>query len=82
MRRRAPQWVTVALKSMTEQSMTPNNGDSTTMADTKRGILCNITGRHSVDAYNYLLESAVLDPRFWTVLQLDHNQREAVFLRI
>ncbi|MBN3306654.1 ZBED4 protein, partial [Amia calva] len=67
----------VPLKSMIEQSMTPNDGDSTTVADTKRATLSNISGRYNGDAYNYLLESTALDPRFRT-LPLDHNQRNAV----
>lgn len=61
----------VPLTSMIEQSMTPSNGDSITMVDTKSAILCNILGRYSGDAHNYLLESTALDPRFWTLPQLD-----------
>lgn len=72
----------VPLKSMIEQSMAPNDGDSTTVADTKRAILSNISGRYSGDAYTFLLESTALDPRFQTLPQLDHNQRESVFLRV
>ncbi|KAK0149249.1 Zinc finger BED domain-containing protein 1 [Merluccius polli] len=67
----------VPLKSMIEQSMTPNDGDSTTTA-----ILTNIANRYSGDAFNYLLECTVLDPRFRTLPQLDHDQCEAVFLRV
>lgn len=47
----------VPLKSMIEQSMTPNDGDSTTVADARRAVLSNILGRYSRDAYNYLLET-------------------------
>jgi len=72
----------VPLKSMIQQSMAPNDDDSTAMANTKSTILNNISGRYSGDAYNYLLESTALDPRFRTLPQLDHNQREAVFLRV
>lgn len=60
----------VPLKSMIEQSMTPNNNNR------------NIADRYSGDAYNYLLECTALDPRFWTLSQLDHDQCEAVFLRV
>ncbi|XP_057197562.1 zinc finger BED domain-containing protein 4-like [Triplophysa rosa] len=72
----------VPLKSMIEQSMAPNDGDSPTVADTKRAILSNISGRYSGDAYNLLLESTALDPRFQTLPHLDNNQRESVFLRV
>ncbi len=72
----------VPLKSMIEQSMAPNDGDTPTVADTKRAILSNISGRYSGDAYNLLLESTALDPRFQTLPQLDHDQRESVFLRV
>ncbi len=54
----------VPLKNMIEQSMVPNDGDSPTVTDTKRAILSNVSGRYSGDAYNYLLESTALDPRF------------------
>ncbi|XP_054623684.1 E3 SUMO-protein ligase ZBED1-like [Dunckerocampus dactyliophorus] len=70
------------LKSMIEQSMTPNDGDSTTVSDTKTAILRNIADRYSGDAYNYLLECTALDPRFRTLPQLDSDQCEAVFLRV
>lgn len=43
----------VPLKSMVEQSMTPNDADSTTMVNTKTAILRN--NRYSRNAYNYLL---------------------------
>lgn len=72
----------VTLKSMIEQRMTANDGDSTTMANTKTAILRNIADRYSGDAYNYLLECTALDPRFRTLPQLDHDQCEAVFFRI
>lgn len=72
----------VPLKNMIEQSMAPNDSDSPTVADVKRAILSNISGRYSGDVYNYLLESTALDPRFQTLPQLDHNQREAVIQRI
>lgn len=61
----------VPLKSMIEQSMTPSDGDSITMVDTKSVILHNIWGRYSGDTHNYLLESTALDPRFRTLPQLD-----------
>ncbi|XP_039595872.1 uncharacterized protein LOC120517539 [Polypterus senegalus] len=67
---------------MIEQNMAPNDSDSPTVADTKRAILSNISGRYSGDVYNYLLESTALDPRFQSLQQLDCNQREAVFQRI
>ncbi|XP_017294385.1 E3 SUMO-protein ligase ZBED1 isoform X2 [Kryptolebias marmoratus] len=72
----------VPLKSMIEQSMTPNHDDSTTVADTKRAILSNISGTYSGDIYNFLLECTALDPRFRTLPLLDGNQREAIFLRV
>ncbi|KAM8732386.1 E3 SUMO-protein ligase ZBED1-like [Acanthopagrus schlegelii] len=72
----------VPLKSMIEQNMTPNDGDSTTVANTKTAILTNIANRYSGDAFNYLLECTILDPRFRTLPQLDHDQCEAVFLRV
>ncbi|KAE8297845.1 hypothetical protein D5F01_LYC02317 [Larimichthys crocea] len=72
----------VPLKSMIEQSMTPDDGDSTTVANTKTAILTNIANRYSGDAFNYLLECTVLDPRFRTLPQLDHDQCETVFLRV
>ncbi|XP_060792575.1 zinc finger BED domain-containing protein 4-like [Neoarius graeffei] len=65
----------VPLKNMIEQSMTPNDGDSTAVADTKSAILSNISGRYSGDAYNFLLECTALDPRFRTLPELDHDQR-------
>lgn len=67
---------------MIEQSMAPNVRDFPTVADVKRAILSNISGRYSGDAYNYLLESTALDPRFQTLPQLDHNQCENVLQRI
>nr|XP_057922488.1 E3 SUMO-protein ligase ZBED1-like [Doryrhamphus excisus] len=70
------------LKSMIEQSMTPNDGDSTTVADTKTAILRNIADGYSGDSYDYLLECTALDPRFRTLPQLDSDQCEAVFLRV
>ncbi|XP_039595172.1 uncharacterized protein LOC120517114 [Polypterus senegalus] len=72
----------VPLKNMIEQNMAPNDSDSPTVADTKRAILSNISGRYSGDVDNYLLESTALDPRFQSLTQLDCNQREAVFQRI
>ncbi|XP_065103982.2 E3 SUMO-protein ligase ZBED1-like [Paramisgurnus dabryanus] len=72
----------VPLKNMIEQSMAPNDSDSPTVTDVKRAILTNISGRYSGDVYNYLLESTALDPRFQTLPQLDHDQREAVFQSI
>ena len=72
----------VPLKSMIEQNMTPNDGDSTTVANTKTAIHTNIANRYSGDVFNYLLECTVLDPRFQALPQLDHDQREAVFLRV
>ncbi|KAL7880871.1 hypothetical protein SRHO_G00031250 [Serrasalmus rhombeus] len=72
----------VPLKSMIEQSMTPNGGDSTTVANTKTAILTNIANRYSGDAFNYLVECTVLDPRFRTLPQLDQDQCKAVFLRV
>ncbi|XP_051785588.1 zinc finger BED domain-containing protein 4-like [Erpetoichthys calabaricus] len=72
----------VPLKNMIEQNMAPNDSVSPTVADTKRAILSNISGRYSGDVYNYLLESTALDPRFQSLPQLDCNQREAVFQRI
>ncbi|KAI4890479.1 hypothetical protein NFI96_030689, partial [Prochilodus magdalenae] len=72
----------VPLKSMIEQSMTPNDGDSTTMANTKTAILTNIANRYSGDAFNYLVECTVLDPRFRSLPQLDQDQCKAVFLRV
>ncbi len=72
----------VPLKSVIEQRMTPNDGNSTTMANTKMAILRNIADRYSGDAYNYLLECTALDPRFRTLPQLDHDQCEAIFLRV
>lgn len=72
----------VPLKIMIEQSMTPKNGDSTAVAETKSAILRNVSGRYSGDAYNYLLESAALDLKFRTLPHLNHNQREDTFLRV
>ncbi|KAL7841202.1 hypothetical protein SRHO_G00248930 [Serrasalmus rhombeus] len=72
----------VPLKSMIKQSMTPNDGDSTTVANTKTAILMNIANRYSGDAFNYLVECTVLDPRFRTLPQLDQDQCKAVFLRV
>ncbi|KAL7829121.1 hypothetical protein SRHO_G00327550 [Serrasalmus rhombeus] len=71
----------VPLKSMIEQSMTPNDGDSTTVANTKTAILTNIANRYSGDAFNYLVECTVLDPRFRTQCK-DQDQCKAVFLRV
>ncbi|KAI4889174.1 hypothetical protein NFI96_009756 [Prochilodus magdalenae] len=62
--------------------MTPNDGDSTTMANTKTAILTNIANRYSGDAFNYLVECTVLDPRFRSLPQLDQDQCKAVFLRV
>lgn len=72
----------VPLKSMIEQSMTPHHDDSTTVADTKRAILTNISDTYSGALNNFLLECTALDPRFRTLSLLDHNQREDVFLRV
>ncbi|KAE8279169.1 Zinc finger BED domain-containing protein 4 [Larimichthys crocea] len=72
----------VPLKSMIQQSMAPNEDDSTAIANTKSAILNNISGRYSEDVYHCLLECTALDPRFRALPQLDHGQREAVFLRV
>ena len=70
------------LKHMIEQSMAPDEHDSSTVANTKKAILKNITDRYSGAAFDYLLESTAMDPRFRSLPQLDHNQREAVFQRL
>lgn len=62
--------------------MAPNEDDSTAIANTKSAILNNISGRYSEDVYHCLLECTALDPRFRALPQLDHGQREAVFLRV
>ncbi|KAI4875122.1 hypothetical protein NFI96_026829 [Prochilodus magdalenae] len=56
----------VPLKNMIEQSMTPDEGDSTTVGD-----LSTISGRYSGDAYTFLLECTTLDP--W-IKQLKQKQ--------
>lgn len=49
------------------KSMTPNDGDSTTVADTKRAILSSVSGRYSRDAYNYVLESVRVSVCVWAL---------------
>lgn len=62
--------------------MAPHPDDSPAIAETKREILNNISERYSGDVYDRLLECTALDPRFRGLPQLDHDQREAVYLRI
>lgn len=62
--------------------MAPNQDDSPAIANTKSEILNNISGRYSGDVYDRLLECTALDPRFRALPQLNHDQREAVSLRV
>ncbi|KAF1384189.1 hypothetical protein PFLUV_G00139740 [Perca fluviatilis] len=71
----------VPLKAMIEQSMTPDEKDSTTIANMKTAILQNLSSRFT-EEQDYLLEGTALDPRFRSLPHLLPEQREEVFHRL
>ncbi|XP_041830825.1 E3 SUMO-protein ligase ZBED1-like [Melanotaenia boesemani] len=69
------------LKHMIEQSMSPDENDTQTIASMKSAILLDITGRYSGDCNDMLQECAALDPRFRSLSHLNDEQRESVYAR-
>ncbi|CAK6982090.1 hypothetical protein F7725_012018%2C partial, partial [Scomber scombrus] len=67
---------------MIRQSMAPDEDDSTTVAAMKKAILHKLEDRYNGDVYEYLLESAALDPRFKALPHVAEDQRETVFERL
>ncbi|KAJ8014381.1 hypothetical protein DPEC_G00039630 [Dallia pectoralis] len=69
------------LKAMIEQSMTPDEKDSTTIANMKTAILQNLSSRFT-EEQDFLIEGTALDPRFRSLPHLLPEQREEVFHRL
>lgn len=70
------------LKYMIEQSMSPDENDTQTIASMKSAILLNISDRYSGDCNDMLQECTALDPRFRSLSHLNNEQRESVYARI
>lgn len=72
----------IPLKFMIEQSMSPDENDTQTIANMKSAILLDISDRYSGDCNDMLQECTVLDPRFRSLSHLNDEQRESVYARI
>ncbi|XP_039503629.1 E3 SUMO-protein ligase ZBED1-like [Pimephales promelas] len=70
------------LKFMIEQSMSPDENDTQTIANMKSAILLDISDRYSGDCNDMLQECTALDPRFRSLSHLNDEQRESVYARI
>ncbi|KAK0144340.1 Zinc finger BED domain-containing protein 1 [Merluccius polli] len=70
------------LKYMIEQSMSPDENDTQTIANMKSAILLDISDRYSGDCNDMLQECTALDPRFRSLSHLNNEQRESVYARI
>ncbi|XP_078016760.1 E3 SUMO-protein ligase ZBED1 [Epinephelus lanceolatus] len=70
------------LKYMIEQSMSPDENDSQTIANMKSAILLDISDRYSGDCHDMLQECTALDPRFRSLSHLNDEQRESVYAQI
>ncbi|XP_030193755.1 uncharacterized protein LOC115529286 [Gadus morhua] len=70
------------LKYMIEQSMSPDENDTQTIANMKSAILRDISDRYSGDCNDMLQECTALDPRFRSLSHLNNEQRESVYARI
>ncbi|XP_056120602.1 E3 SUMO-protein ligase ZBED1-like [Rhinichthys klamathensis goyatoka] len=70
------------LKFMIEQSMSPEENDTQTIANMKSAILLDISDRYSGDCNDMLQECTALDPRFRSLSHLNDEQRESVYARI
>lgn len=70
------------LKYMIEQSMSPDENDTQTIASMKSAILLDISDRYSGDCNDMLQECTALDPRFRSLSHLNNEQRESVYARI
>ncbi|KAK0143077.1 hypothetical protein N1851_018801 [Merluccius polli] len=67
---------------MIEQSMSPDENDTQTIANMKSAILLDISDRYSGDCNDMLQECTALDPRFRSLSHLNNEQRESVYARI
>lgn len=70
------------LKYMIEQSMSPDENDTQTIASMKSAILLDISDWYSGDCNDMLQECIALDPRFRSLSHLNNEQRESVYARI
>lgn len=72
--------VILPLQHMIENSMSPSEDDSSTLASMKRAIQTNLSSRYA-EEHDYLLECIALDPRFPNLPHLEKELQD-VYCRL